>query len=217
MSTQTSSRTILLRGLIAAFIVLLLILLWKQQADLARLKEHYAQLQEQHLGLLNNSLQPQPVAASNATPTPLPTPGSPTRTMGVEEPLPHPPPPDINRLIYTGTEVNQTATGLVATLRFKASKKGPLGLVGMSVKLPGPTDAVLQSIKPVGAASYEEGESTVSENGRFAFFQGTARDESDVQIALGVSSPARVYIKGNRGIGFFLLDIQSTNATAIKQ
>jgi hypothetical protein len=119
--------------------------------------------------------------------------------------------------VYTGTDVNQTSTGLVATLRFKASKKGPLGMVGMSVRLPGTTEAALQSIKPVGAASYEESEATVSENGRFAFFQGTAGDESDVQIALGVSSPARVYIKGNRGIGFFLLDIQPTNATAIKQ
>lgn len=217
MSTQTSSRTILLRSITTAGIVLLLILLWKQQADLARLKAHYAQLQEQHLGLLNQSLQPQPVAISNATPAPALTPGSSFLATGVVESLPHPPPPEINRLVYTGTEVNQTATGLVATLRFKASKKGPLGLVGMSVRLPGSTEAALQSIRPAGSASYEESESTVSENGRFAFFQGTAGDESEVQIALGISSPARVYIKGNRGIGFFLLDIQPTNATAIKQ
>lgn len=203
MSTTTPSRTIFLRVISLLGVALLLLLLWKQNTELTRLKTE-------------NSLQ-----ATRPPPAP-PTPIEPTPTTQAPAVTPaalpaHTAPAEKNRLMYTGTEVNQTSTGLVAILHFKASKKGPLGMVGMSVRLPNNTEAMLQSIKPVGAASYEESESTVSENGRFAFFQGTAGDESDVQIALGVSSPAQAFIKGSCGIGFFMLDIQPTNATAIKQ
>jgi hypothetical protein len=197
---------IFLRALTLAGVTILLVLLWKQHAELTRLKQEY------------RLSQPPPPPAAPAPPAATPPPPeTPAPGVASEAPLAHPAPPEKSRLEYTGTAVSRTATGLVAILHFKASQKGPLGMVGMSVRLPGTTDATLQSIRPAGAARYEESESTVSESGRFAFFQGTAGEVSEVQIALGISSPAHVYIKGNRGIGFFLLDIQPTNATAIKQ
>ena len=196
----------LFRGLALAGIIILLLLLWKQQTDLARLKKDNAFLQQQNLGLLDNSLKPQPVAATPAPPAPAKVPGISAQTAA--DLRPHPSPSEKNRLIFTGTEITQTTNGLVAIMRFKPSKTGPLGLVAMSVRLPGNIDATIQSIKPLGSAVYDDSDSTVSESGRFAFFQGTLGDEKEVEIALGISSSAQAYIKGSCGIGAFVLDVK---------
>lgn len=214
MNTNTPTRIIFLRGITLVGIALLLLLLWKQQAELARLKDNNRQLQEQNMGLLNNSLQPQPVSAGAAPAEPLPTTGSTTPAVAGPTPVKHPAATERNRLVFTGTEVTQTTNGLIAIMRFKPMKTGPLGLVAMSIRLPNNIDATIQSIKPVGLAQYEDSDSTVSENGRFAFFQGTLGDEKEVEIALGVSGSAQAIIKGSCGIPAMQLDIQSTNAIA---
>lgn len=214
-SNQAFSRLIL--GLALAGLALLLLLLWRQQADLARLQKNNDQLQAQNLALLNNTLQPQPTL-SNPAPTALPD-NTPDASPSPEAlpATPHLEPPERNRLAFEGADVAPTPTGLVATLRFKATHTGPLGLVGMSVRLPNNIPATIQSINSAGTARFEDGESTISESGRFAFFHGTLGDEREVRIALGVSGSAEAYIKGSAGIGYFKLDIQSTNATAVKQ
>ncbi|MEI6563151.1 MAG: hypothetical protein WCO42_02450 [bacterium] len=208
MSTNKPSRTVFLRGITMVGIALLLLLLWRQQSELARLKTNYNQLQDQNLALLNNSLQPQP-------PTPAQTPAPVKQNVVITSPVPSPSHTDKNLLVFTGTEVQQTTNGLIAIMRFKPSKTGPLGLVAMSVRLPSDIDSTIQSIAPVGTTKYEDSDSTVSENGRFAFFQGTLGDEKDVAIALGVSGSAQAFIKGSCGINAFQLDIQPTNATVL--
>ena len=216
MNTEKHSRTALFRGLTVAGLVILLLLLWKQQSELARLKENNQDLQKQNLALLDSSLTPQPASPNAAPAAPAPAPAPTKQKVITASPVPHHSPADQNRLVYSGTEVHQTATGLVATLRFKPSKTGPLGLVLMSVRLPSNIDATIQSIQPAGPAKYEEGESSVSENGRFATFQGTLGDEKDVAISLGVSGSALAFIKGSCGIPSMQLNIQSTNAVATR-
>lgn len=196
-------------------LMLLLLLLWKQQATLNQLKDDNRRLQEQNLGLLNNSLLPQPVATNPAIAPPAPPsePVPPESTPAIDA---HAPQPEKNRLVLSGVDVSQTTNGLVAIMKFKPSKSGPLGLVAMSVRLPPNLNSTIQSLKPLGPAQYTESESTVSEDGRFAFFQGTLGDEPDVQIALGVSSAALAFVKGSCGIGGFQLNIQPTNSPAQK-
>lgn len=217
MNTPKPASSRLVRGLTLTGLLLLLILLWWQQADLARLRDDNDRLQAQNLALLNNTVQLQP-SVTNPVPAALPEsmPDA-SRPLVALPATPHPEPPERNRLLFEGADVTQTPTGLVAILRFKAAHTGPLGLVGMSVRLPSNIPATIQSLNSAGTARFEDGESTVSESGRFAFFHGTLGDEREVRIALGVSGSTEAYIKGSAGIGFFRLDIQSTNATAVKQ
>jgi hypothetical protein len=190
-------------------IVILLLLLWRQQAELARIKSDYNQLKAQKLA----ALPPTPT-----TPVQPSEPTSSTQDIAVTAaPVTHPAAPEKNRLLYVGTEINQTSNGLVAIMRFKPNKTGPLGLVAMSVRLANSSETTIQTIAPVGPANYEDSDSTVSEGGRFAFFQGTLGDEKEVQIALGVSGSAQAFIKGSCGINAFQLDIQPRNPVGSEQ
>jgi len=209
MSINKTLRSVILRSLTVAFAIILLLFLLKQQSDLVRLEKDCDQLREQNLMLLDRSLQLRQTPASTHQ-----APVTSARQGGSPSPAPHASLSDKNRLIFTGTDVYQTSTGLVAVIRFKPSKTGPLGLVAMSVRMPHESDAMIQTIQPVGSAKYDEGESSVSENGRFAFFQGTLGDEKDVAIALGISGSARVFVKGSCGITAMQLDIQPTKAIA---
>jgi len=206
MNINAPLRTWMTRSITVAGIAILLLLLWRQQSELARLKADYSQLQGQNLAAQTSSSQPQQVP---------PPPAAPSKHNVIKtSPIPHPSPTDKNRLVYSGTVVVQNTTGLVATLHFKSTKTGPLGLLLMSVRMPNDIDAAIQTIQPAGSANYEENESSVSENGRFATFQGILGDEKDVAIALGVSGPTRVFVKGSCGIPAIQLDIQPTNAVA---
>ena len=247
---------ILILGLTLACVVTLMLLFWKQHNDLACLEENYNQLREQNLGLLNNSLRPQPVATSPAVPTPSRMPAKPISEAVSGHPSAPSPHPEKPLLILTNTEVHQTSTGLVAVMHFKSSIPTPeglgtstggvqggggtgakphatasteqgstsngvvstgegvkstkprMGLVAMSVRIPSDVDATIQSLTPVNTTLFSDSEITVSENGRFAFFQGTAENPNDVEIALSVSSAVRAFIKGTAGINAMQLDIQ---------
>lgn len=207
MNTPTPVRPLLLRISITLVLVILLLLLFKQQADLARLKKNIGELQSQNTALLNNTLQPQQVAEPALTAT---------QENVTLPPAAHPPEPERNRLEFIGTDVTQTTNGLVAIMRFKATKTGPLGLVAMSVRLPHNLGARIHSLSPVDPAKFSDSDATVAESGLFAFFQGTVGDEAELQIALAVSGPAQAFIKGSRGIPAMQLDIQPTQATAVK-
>jgi len=254
MNNKTPSHIFLFRGIILAGIIVLLLLLWKQHADLARIKDNYNRLQEQNTGLLNNSLQPQPAVVNPSAPsTPSRMPAIPTQDVVSGRPTAPSPHLEKPHLILTSTEVHQTSTGLVAIMHFKSSKPStvsleptpdvatsmgatpnkkassepgtkttetlpgtsvppiatpPLGLVAMSVRIANNVEATIQSIKPVNSAIFSDSESTVSENGRFAFFQGTAENPDEVEIALSVSGSVQAFIKGTSGINAFQLNIQ---------
>ena len=257
MNNQTPSHIFLFRGIILAGIIVLLLLLWKQHADLARIKDNYNRLQEQNTGLLNNSLQPQPAIVSPSAPsTPSRMPANTTQDVVSGRPTAPSPHPEKPHLILTHVDVQQTSTGLVAVMHFKSSAptshdlgttsngatplslgaKGskaaspepgatnpiassagtdavpramsPIGLVAMSVRIPHNVAATIQSLTPLNPAIFSDSESTVSENGRFAFFQGTAENPNEVEFALAVSGSVRAFIKGTSGINSMQLDIQ---------
>lgn len=219
MSTNKTFRPGLFQVITAGAILLLLILLWRQQTNLSRLENDYRKLQSQAREALDQTAAPQQVTASTTPATAVQPPvtlkRSTNQTAAVSgAPTSHAISPEKNFLIFNGTDVTQTTNGLVATMHFKAGKTGPLGLVVMSVRIPSNIDTTIQTLKPVGAATYADSEWSVSENGRFAMFQGTLGDEKDVAIALGLSGSAHAYIKGSCGIPPLELDVQPTSAIA---
>jgi len=214
MSTNKTSRTLFI-GITVIALATVLFILWRQQSELARIRTENSRLQKQNLALLDVSLQPQP-----ASPIPIPAapaapaqPPAPTKQKKVTtSPIPPPSAHDRNLLVFSSTDVHQTTNGLVATLRFKPSKTGPLGLMLMSVRLPPDLEGKIQTIQSTGSATFEDSEWSVADNGRYAEFHGTLGDEKEVAIALGVSEPTRLFIKGTCGIPGMQLDIHPTNA-----
>ena len=123
------------------------------------------------------------------------------------------PAPEANGLALAGTETHPIPGGIETTMRFAARKPGPLGLVALAVRLPKNVDARILSLAPFGPAAFADFSKQISEDGRFAFFQGTLGEETNVQFALSVSGPAVANVRGTSGIGAFQLSIQPTKAS----
>ena len=211
MTTKSTSRIVVF--LAVAGIAVLLAALWKQQADLARIRQDLGRLQEQNDGLRKDlkqaGVEPGQAAAAGGQGQ-----GSAAQEASAAHPVAaRPPAPEANKLVLAGTEVQAIPGGLAATLKYTTSKAGPLGQVGLAVRLSRNVEARILDLAPVGPATYSDDSKTVSEDGKFAFFQGTLGEETNVQFTLSVSEPATVEIRGARGVGVLKLDIQPTAAT----
>ena len=190
--------------------------MWKQRADLSRIKQDYGRLQKEREQLQQNltsaraeSGRPDAVPAQVQTQAPKGA-QEPRQDAATLQPKAHPPEP--NRLELAGTEVHPIPGGLSTTMRFTTRKTGPLGLVAMAIRVPKNVDARILDLAPVGPATYSDDSKRVSEDGKFAFYQGTLGEETNVQFALSVSGPATANVRGTRGIGTFQLEIQPTGA-----
>jgi len=221
MKTNGRFRAYIVWFLSVAGIAIVFAVWWKQQSDLSRVRREYGQLQEQFEGLQRN------LATSRAEPGSPVAPGEgvpqvASKETGVAEippdaapvhPMEQPPVPEPNRLTLEGTEVNTTSEGLVTTLRFSPSKTDPLGVLALVIRLPRDGDASILDLAPVGSTAYSDVSHRVSEDGKFAIFQGTLGESTDVEFALSVSGSATADIRGTCGIEAFQLDIQSTGAS----
>jgi hypothetical protein len=236
MKTKDSSRAFIFQALAVVCIAILCVALWKQRADLARITQDYERLRKRSEGLEKDVTQSHAEpgradAALGQAPTQAP------EGVGAQEPRPdaaapraqgqtsepgqraalqppaHKPEPEPNKLALAGTEAHPVPGGLVTTMRFSPTKTGPLGLVALAIRLPKGVEARILDLAPVGPATYSDDSKTVSEDGKFAFYQGTLGEETNVQFALSVSGPATADVRGTRGIGAFQLDIQPTGAS----
>ncbi|MEI7901543.1 MAG: hypothetical protein WCK89_14930 [bacterium] len=203
MKTKLPPRASIFIILTLICIVALFVILLKQRTDLAQIKKEYGQLREQNAGLQKN------LALSPAQPSPLsvaPAQAQPPQTTPLPKPLPEAEP---NKLTLTSTLITATPNGLVATLHFTPGKTGPLGLFALAIRMPKNSNARILGLEPVGPATYSDSSKELSADGKFAFCQGTLGDEKDVQVALSVSGPTTVSVRGTCGIKPFELAIQA--------
>lgn len=198
------------------FIVVLLGLSLKQQTELRRMTAAYRQLQEERE-------QRRPAAAASR-PENLPAvpgegdaqnasvTGETVTDPALEAASPHPrmstPATERNRLKLTGVDVKPGPKGLIATLRFDAVKTGPLGTLALAVRLPRGTDSKILDLDAFGSAVFDDFSKTVSEDGKFAFFQGEMGNQTNAQIALSVSGSGTAYVTGSCGIESFEVPLQ---------
>jgi hypothetical protein len=220
MNTESRSRAFIVQVMAVVCIAVLFAAWWKQRADLSRIRGDYGRLREQNEGLQQDLTQaraePGRSAAAHAQVQPQASKGhdaqEPRPGAAALQPKAHPPAPEPNRLALAGAEVNPIPNGLVTTMRFSASKAGPLGILALVIRLPRDGDATILDLAPVGSTTYADVAKRVSEDGKFAVFQGTMGEATDAQFALSVSGPATADVRGTCGIEPFQLDIQPTGA-----
>lgn len=125
----------------------------------------------------------------------------------------HSPSPRNKKLIFESSSVESTANGLTATLHFKNSGTTPLGLVALALRTEPGSNARILSFAPVGLTSSSEETSEVAENGKFAFYQGTADMATNVTFVLSLSEASTLDARGTCGMTHLRLNIQPGAAT----
>jgi hypothetical protein len=240
MKSSEPSYAVIFRALTYLCLAALLFAFWRQQADLSRAKAESGDLRRENELLQKDLAQAggasaAALAAATAAQTQARVmPGNSAAQKRLQAvaaeaaqngvagagpqaaPTPSaapPPNPDRPRLALAGTTVKPNAGGgLDATLQFSASKPGVLGLVAVAIRLPKDAGGKIIDLVPAGAEKYVDSTKEISADGRFAFFQGTLEEEAEVQFALSVSAPTTVDVRGTRGIGPLLLDVNSSGA-----
>lgn len=235
MKTKPRSDAFILLILTVAGIAVMFIILWKQQSNVSRFRLDYGRLKEQNEGLKHDltharaeaiRLSAVPASAqtmaakdvqdhSQDNSTLQLTALQPTKIQPKVYPAGLTPEQEPNRLALVGAEVQAIPGGLATTMRFTPRKTGPLGLVALAIRLPKNVDVRILDLAPVGSTTYSDDNKTMSGDGKFAFFQGTPGEATNMQFALSVSGPATVNVSGTHGIGAFQLEIQSAGATVL--
>ncbi|MEI7437163.1 MAG: hypothetical protein WCL16_10210 [bacterium] len=226
MKTKMKYRALIVLPIIC--IAALLLALWKQQANLSQIKQDYLLLQKQREQLQldltsaradvsRRQLAPSQAHTQAAQDTQDHSLDDSTLQLSALQPTklqPETPPPvsEPNRLTLAGVEARPVAGGIEAGLKFTPRTNGPLGHVALVVRMPRNVEAIIIDLKPAGAATFSDSNKTISENGKFACFQGTLGEETNIQFTLSVSAPVTADVRGTHGIGAFQLEVQPTGA-----
>lgn len=234
MTTTPNLRPRVLPLLLAGCVLLLLGAWWKQRSEVTRIRQENDRLQEQFRQLKHQvgeaeaaiehhpSAQPETARAESL--------GAPTAdaTEPVEpSPPPAPPAPRLVRiasgmapeprssgLTLAGTHVTPVEGGLQTALSFNPTDTEPLGIIAIVVRLPIDGESQILGLAPAGSVTYADVMQRVSEDGKFAVFQGTAQNSGPVEFALSVTRPAVADVRGTAGIGPFDLRIDEHGAIA---
>lgn len=215
--------------ILIATVAVVAIAWWRQHADLLK-----ARAENERLVRLGERARPGPngdAGSENpATPT-MPAESGPASAAGANPlgrtapgPAPAPgrvmtpagmaPAPGTTGLVLARTRVASDADGLCATIRFHATTEDPLGIVAVVVRLPRDGTSRILDLGPAGDAAFESAMKRVSDDGKFAVFQGTAARMDAVEFALTVSAATTADVRGTCGIGPFDLAIAADQATA---
>ncbi len=103
--------------------------------------------------------------------------------------------------------ISQTATGLVTRLTFQSTLPSPPALIAIVVRLPGDSEAIIQSFSPVNKSAYTNVKARVDGSGKFAIFQGNPTALNALQFDLAISEPVTATVRGSKGIKAFEIDI----------
>lgn len=239
MNPRTALSKSLWMALLAAALAFLCAALWRQRAEMARMRQENAWLIEEarkareesrHLravppesaptgpGVPTEGMAAAPEEAPSS-PTPAepaaaqaapPVPGDETLVM---TPTGFAKPPQSSGLTLTGAHVVPFEGGLKATVGFSATQTDPLGIVAVVVRLPRAGESRILDLDSAGSMQFSEVVKRVSEDGKFAVYQGNALAAGTVEFALSVSEPAVADVKGTTGIGAFDLEIGPGAAT----
>jgi len=121
--------------------------------------------------------------------------------------------PKTTGLQFEGTQVAPVAGGLQATMRFSPTQEDPPGIVAVVVRLPRDSETRILDLNAAGSMQFSDITKRVSEDGKFAVFQGTAQDAASFEFALSVSGSTVADVRGTAGVGPFDLEIGPLEAT----
>ena len=223
--------------LLLAIVGLLALTLWYQQKEAKRIATEYEGItrmneefhQKKVLPAASAPAMAQPATAvpapvsqppaeqvatqpSPETPAPVEKPGAAQPETMVRTPTGFAPPPKESGLALVGTHVAPIDGGLRTTLQFNPSTTDPIGLVAIVVRLPADGDARILDLNPAGTMKFSDVAQRVSDDGKFAVFQGTPESIAAIEFALSVSGPAVADVRGTSGIGAFDLKVGPTGA-----
>ena len=239
MTTPSRQQTNPVQLLLLVVVALLTLTLWRQRTDTELIEKEYQELARQKLELEQKKARattaavPAPAAvvtesdvsaAAQAEVQAVPAPVAPVAETPAAKAPPAPdlvptptgfaPAPSGAGLNLAGTHVAPVEGGLRTTMQFNPTTTDPLGLVAIVVRLPRDVDSKILELVPVGSMKYADISGRVSEDGKFAVFQGTPESVAALEFALSVSGPAVADVRGTTGIGAFDLQVGPTGATA---
>ncbi len=219
--------------LLLVVVALLTLTLWRQRADNELIEKEFQELARQKQELEQKKAresiavaQPAEVAMADKTVSAEAqlAPAEPAAEVAEAKAPPAPtlvptptgfaPAPAGKGLTLAGTHVAPMEGGLRTTMQFNPTTTDPLGLVAIVVRLPPDGDSRILELVPVGSMRYGDISGRVSEDGKFAVFQGTPESVAALEFALSVSGPAVADVRGTTGIGAFDLQVGPTGATA---
>jgi len=229
--------------LLLVVVALLTLTLWRQRMDTELMEREYQELERQKLELEQmkarattaavptpgatipalaasaqapGQAQPAPVEPAATAPSPAEQAAKPAAAAEnlVFTPKGMAPAPRESGLTLAGTHVAPIEGGLSATMQFNPATTDPLGLVAIVVRLPRNGESRILELAPVGSMKFKDVAARVSEDGKFAVFEGTPESVAAIEFALSVSGPAVADVRGTTGIGAFDLSVGPTGATA---
>ncbi|MFH0909304.1 MAG: hypothetical protein V1929_11120 [bacterium] len=241
MTTQPSARSILFKTILVLGIVALAAAWWWRHEDLAQTRQELEQLTRQdrapgQVPASDNARHEMPDPTQPAPSGPAPEPEQPQAPVVSAESTaevaparqPAQPPKPAEELVMTptgrapapraggltlaGTHVAPVEGGLSTTMQFNPTTTKPIGLVAIVVRLPADGDSKILDLVPVGSMKFKDVAGRVSEDGKFAVFQGTPESVAALEFALSVSGPAVADVRGTTGIGAFSLRVGPTGA-----
>lgn len=227
--------------LVVAGIAALLLVFWRQQSELTRLREAYSQLAAQKATHTQPAADSQPAIKTETETSQTPSritanpPTSSTQEAGsgeqeVSESIPKGKgvkpwqkehlttakdgqPLSPNRLVVSNISVKSVGDALETHMNFNtADKTTPQEQLALVVRLPRVSEAKILSLEPDDPALFTNVQQRVSENGKFAIFMGTATTGTGIAFKLSLSGSETADVRGSCGIKPFLLKVDASGA-----
>jgi hypothetical protein len=104
-------------------------------------------------------------------------------------------------LAFAGTSGEATGDGTLARLNFKATRTDAIGLLAVVVRLPIDSDGRILAFEPGPEATFGNITKRISDDGKFALYQGTAGELQSLEMRLSISGSAVADVRGTCGVG----------------
>lgn len=208
--------------------------LWMQRNLSSKLIETNTLLQQQNAALQKEleGLRSTPAAATPVTPVaPGPEAAIPPAvpaTPAIAAPPATPPNPADNKILMlggmatpprsdgmklAGVHAIPTDGGIRATMTFNSTTADPIGVVAVVIRLPHDAEGRILKFEPSSGAAFSDIIGRITEDGKFAVFQGKLGKAESVEFALTVSGPAVADVRGTSGVGPLKLRVTPTGAS----
>lgn len=230
MTLITTNRARIMAVVIALGVLALAGAWWREHVRAARLVEENERLRaaapEAPAGARSEAIAAAPAAESvSALESPPETAALPDDAPVAESAAPAAPdtvltpvgfarPPRDSGLALAGTHAAPIEGGIRATMQFNPSTTENLGAVALVVRVPPDGEGRILAFGPAGSVRFAQVAARISENGKFAVFQGTPESVAALEFTLSVSAPVVADVRGTTGIGAFDLVIDGSGAQA---
>jgi hypothetical protein len=233
MTNQTWIKGNLVQGFLLLLVVALVGWLWQQGETLKKIQRENEQLRQKIAPVTTtatDSSNDMPRGSEKSSTTPQETLSERTESEATPS---HPKNDPVAELVATPTgaasaprnsgmvlaDIQSSAVegGIEATVKFSPTSNDPLGVVAVVVRLPEDRDGRILALRLVGASGLTDVSSRISDDGKFAVFNGTANQVEDLNVVLTVSDPVTADFRGTSGIGPYDLLIEANGAYATQK